>query len=196
MAQPLGISVFRLETAIRALRRQGYAFPVRGGHHRRTIGGEELRRVRRAYKQHTPSTRLSERQKTVYRLLCAMERPVLSRTLTEMYHALGHDVRAHAFASALRELRAKGLVERARVAGDETIPSAQRYRWFVPLESEAPRESLTLADAEREVELANLIREQEDDAERGHWAKADGTLSLDAPIGEGGTLHDVLRTRR
>lgn len=48
-------------------------------------------------------------------------------------------------------------------------------------------------DAEREVEIAALVAEQEEDVERGHFAETAGTVSLDASFGEGGSLHDLLR---
>jgi hypothetical protein len=50
----------------------------------------------------------------------------------------------------------------------------------------------TPADIEREAELAALVAEQHHDAEHGDYAGA-GTVSLDRPIGDGGSLHDLLR---
>jgi transposase len=51
------------------------------------------------------------------------------------------------------------------------------------------------SDAECEAELAALVAEQEVDAELGNFVPANGTVSLDRPIADGGSLHDLL-TRR
>ena len=97
-----------------------------------------------------------------------------------------------------RLLRAEkhGNVGRAR-------PDVRHYfergagRWFIPVGAEQSKENLTLADAERETELAALIESQKDelqrgewiDSERGHWADK----SLDAPLTEDGfTILDTL----
>lgn len=49
------------------------------------------------------------------------------------------------------------------------------------------------SDAEREAEIAALVAEQEDDAENGNFVAANGTISLDKPIADGGSLHELLR---
>lgn len=179
----------------RRLRREGRSLPLR---YAPDICGPyaaegitlDRRSLGVAYRKANVRGQLPDDWKVLLRLMQAAERPVTTATLRALVDLLGRGDLAPRVMSLLPRMLSRSLVERV-----ESTP--RRYRWFIPFDEERPRGELTLADAERETELAALIREQDDDIERGHWAQVAGTVSLDAPIGEdGGSLHDVLRSRR
>lgn len=167
----------------RRLRREGYALPLRTapdelGYDRRALGI--------AYRKACVDAETGEDRKVLLRLMQVAARPVGVPTMRVLCELLGRHDLSSKVSGLLRGMQKASLVERV-----EATP--RRVRWFVPLDQERSTNELTLADAERETELAALIREQENDVERGHWATSDGTVSLDMQVGDGGsTLYDLV----
>lgn len=198
IAEHFGWTPERAATVVLALRAAGYRIARRAT--LPTVDLDEQRRVARSFKKRqakvADSVPMTDKQKTLVRLLQAAQRPL---PVTEMATLLARIQKQHSnprgIQACLDRMLERGWV--ARVSVPERRWYERRYRWFVPLGVQRSVDELTLADAERETELAALIEAQERELDRGEWAEVDfRTRSLDASLtADGGTFHDLLEDR-
>lgn len=182
---------------IRVLRRKGLSLPRRRGRcpkpPARKVRLSAVRALRRHAQEHNE---LSQAQRPVLRLLRAVRRPLSIREIACFLREAGIDVSDVQVKARLYRLRERGLVANAKNSGNSLH---QRHRlWFVPVRSlQVNDDSLTLADAAQEIELARLIEGQEKDLNPGHVMQAENghfyDKSIDAPLTEDGfTILDTL----
>lgn len=192
IAERFGWTMIQTTTVLQALRAVGWQLPHRRGNPR-LPDRDEQRKIIRNYKRRASGAVLrSDAQRVIVRLLQAAARPLRSDELYVVYVRLTGGKSRRSLYSLLDRLRASDAIERVRTP-DRTGGEGW-WLYFVPFGGERSAETLTLADAERETELAALIGEQEREAARGEWADTDfRTTSLDAERGANGvTLYEFL----
>gem|GEM_PF-4844958 len=172
--------------------RQGRPIKVRPEEKQQVRQGVRARRRREAFSERSC---ISDKQKIVLRILEAAERPLSTVEVHRFVNLCGQKLSKDCVRSRLLQAMEAGHVDRA--SGD-TRRWFERGagRWFIPVNARQSSEALTLADAERESELAALIDSQREEmqlgsltkVEKGHWNR-----SLDAPITASGlTILDTL----
>jgi len=186
------------DTVVGALRGRGFDLPPRRAQPVLTAPTDDKRRLKREFKKRSAKAArdLPDGEKAVLRLLAAAHRPLAAAELHRFLSECGQRLSKQAVRNRLLRAEKHGRVARAR-------PDVRHYfergagRWFIPLEAEKSAGALTLADAERETELAAAIESQQDelgrgewvDSEKGHWADR----SIDAPLtADGFTILDTL----
>jgi transposase len=196
IAKRMGWTRRKGQAVIAALRRAGYKLDRRKGC-MVELSTDERRAVVRAYKKRKaqPVDRMRPRTQMILRLLEAAKRPVTVTEIAAFLWAAGEQVTTKGLNANLYYMAKIGVIGRAETGHQQWFERG--IRWFIPLGAEQPKENLTLADAERETELAALIEAQEDelkrgdwtDSEKGHWADK----SIDAPLtADGFTILDTL----
>jgi biotin operon repressor len=180
------------------LRKKGYDLPGRKGD--LEVEPAERTKIKRGVKKRRLNdvavVGISEKSKTVIRICAAAQRPLSAVEVHRFLNLLGERISKQGARNRLGLAERDGFLARAK-------PGTRRWyergagRWFIPLDREQPAQNLTLADAERETELAALIESQGDelkrgdwvDSEKGHWADK----SIDAPLtADGFTILDTL----
>lgn len=159
------------------------------------IEPSELKELTKAYRKLAlPSdAKLTDKQKAIVRLLKVAPEPLSARALSAVFARLprrwiGYE--RSGLRASLRILEHRGIV--CRVEVDRVFNADPKCLWFVSVHA-ASDEPLRLDDALQERELALLIADQEREAARGAWAEVDfRTRSMDAPLGESGSWHDIL----
>lgn len=186
---------------IQRLREEGYDLPSRKGgpidvqptEQQKVREGVKARRRRAA--RSGPSPEISDKQKVVLRILEAAERPLSTVEVHRFCNLCGQKLSKECVRSRLLSAQKAGHVDRATGEVRRWFERGAG-RWFIPAEARHTAKRLTLADAERESELAALIDSQREELqlgslskfEKGHWDK-----SLDAPVtADGFTILDTL----
>lgn len=200
IGQRFGWDFNRTWGVIQRIREMGHDLPSRKGgpidvrpeEKQQVRQGVRERRRRETFAQRSD---VSEKQKIVLRILEAAERPLGTVEVHRFVNLCGQKLSKECVRSRLLLAQKAGHVDRAN--GD-TRRWFERGagRWFIPVKARQSAEKLTLADAERESELAALIDSQRDEmqlgslakVEKGHWNK-----SIDAPLtADGFTILDTL----
>lgn len=195
VAMRLGWEPQKAQTVIFALRRAGR---IKLRHAEIQLPPEERRRVVREFnrkRRGLEAGRKGDKTKIVLRLLETLRRPASAIEVAQFLRRVGIKISNHAVHGLLRYMADREVI--AKVEIGEGARWFERVRWFIPVGFESPPESLTLADAERETELAALIEAQEAEVSAGDWVKSESghfmDASLDAPITEDGfTILDTL----
>lgn len=186
------------QTVVMALRRRGANLPRRHGEPV-AVDGAERRAVKRAVKKRRIDQRglsMTEQRKVILRLLASVGRPIAAAEIHAFLASFGDKCSKQSVRSRLENAEKAGLVARAK-------PEIRQWfergagRWFIPIGAEQSTANLTLADAERETELAALIEAQEAEEQRGEWTDSEkghwADKSIDAPLtADGFTILDTL----
>jgi hypothetical protein len=198
LADRYGWSRIQTWGVVQRLRAKGFDLPARTGE--LEVGADEKRSVKRSFKKrilpNDGEVVVSEATKPILRVLGVARRPLGAVEVHRFLLICGFQLSKQAVRNRLKKAVEGGFAQ--RVNPDERCWFERGAgRWFIPFGSEQSAESLTLADAERETELAALIETQEDelkrgdwiDSEKGHWADK----SIDAPLtADGFTILDTL----
>lgn len=200
LAERYGWTQIQAWNVVQRLRGRGYDLPSRKGD--LPVETDEKRKVRKGVKKRRlaedhEAAGMSEAAKTVVRIIGAAQRPLAAVEVHRFLNLLGEKVSKQAVRNRLNAAERDGLLARAK---PETRCWFERGagRWFIPVEAQRPAGTLTLADAEREAELAALIESQADELQRGDYAEFEKGhrlhRSLDAPLSadSGFTILDTL----
>jgi biotin operon repressor len=185
---------------VMALRAKGVELSARQGEDL-PVETQEKRRLKKDFKKRKAADTadaLPDGRKSVLRILGAAKRPVSAVEVRRFLAICGQPLSRQAVRSRLELAERAGLVARA-----EPDQASRRWfergggRWFIPVGAEQSAASLTLADAERETELAKLIEDQQDELQRGDWVDSEkghwADKSIDVPLtADGFTILDTL----
>lgn len=184
IAERFGWSRTQGWSVIVAMRAMGYDLTAR---QRLVPSDEERRKVLREYRKRVkkPLPLRTDGQRAVVRLLRSAGRPLRTPELFAFFSAATGDTSRPKLYGLLNYLVRTGTISRVESRGVRG-----KWLYFVPFGQERERETLTLADAQRETELAALLEEQEREIERGEWSQDEsghwGDVRLDAPVREDG----------